>query len=295
MALRPFSFTASVLPLFLGTVLAAFAGYNITWFRFGVLVFAVVAVHAAANLLNDYYDFVRGVDQHVFPVSGAVVRGWLSGMQVRRVAFVLLVAGVGVAGGLIWVSDWKLLVLVLVGIGLALGYTREGLCLKYVGLGDPTVLLGFGILPVLAAWVLQTGAFAWFPVWWSLPPGLLAVAILHANNWRDRLHDAEKGCKTLAVRLGSRGCRLYWQGLLLMSMATVVMAVCAGRILYKGEHAPIWTLGTLVLVPEMIRMVRVDWSRHPDALAVLDARAARLHSAFTFLLSAGFLLSWWLS
>ncbi len=291
-ALRPFSFTVSVFPVVLGTVLAGYAGFDIHWLRFGVLVLAVVSVHAAANLLNDCVDYQRGVDQQVYPVSGAVVRGWLSAAQVRRVAIALLIVGGVLSLGLIWLSGVGLLLLVLVGLGFALGYTRSGWCLKYVGLGDPAILFAFGILPVMASWWAQAERFSLLALWWSIPSGLLAVAILHANNWRDCRHDAEKGCRTLAVRLGPQGCRRYWQGLMTLPTLLVAMAVLFDWLLDGGVYAPAGTLMVLLLAPALVQLIRVDWSQHPEQLAALDARVARFHTGFTFLLCLGFVLAW---
>ncbi len=293
-ALRPFSFTVSVLPLMLGTILAGYAGYDIFWWRVCLLVLAVIFFHAAANLFNDDVDYARGVDEEIHPVSGAVVRGWLSGHQVRKAAMILMCMGVGLAAMVIWLSGWVLLWMVLAGISLALGYTRSGICLKYMGLGDPAILLAFGILPVLAGWWTSAGTFSLLPVWWSIPSGLLAVAILHANNWRDRQHDATKGCRTLAVRMGPRGCRIYWQGLLLLPTLMIVGAFLLQLFLQSDEHVPLGTLGTLLLLPALLRLVWVDWSSKPDQIVELDARAARFHCGFTLLLCLGFLLDWWM-
>ncbi len=291
-ALRPFSFTASVLPIVLGSVLALEGGGGgFLWGRFLLLLAAVILLHASANLLNDYYDYLRGIDETVFPVSGAVVRGWLEGKQVQHVAIVLLLLGLGLASVLIWMTGWGLLGLVLIGVALAVGYTRRGICLKYLGLGDPAILLGFGVLPVLSAWWVQSGYLGWRPVVWSIPPGLFAVAILHANNWRDHAHDAAKGCRTLAVRLGEQGRRRYWQGLLLLGYCAIPVVVGIGHVLGRGDEAPIGALLPMLTLPAVVRMIRVDWSQSSDDLAVLDAKTAKLHSVFTLLLAAGFFLS----
>ena len=293
-ALRPFSFSVSLLPVVMGTVLAGYAGYGFFWGRFCMLLLAVVLVHAAANLLNDAFDYIRGVDRNVYPVSGAVVRGWLTAGAVKRVAYWLLGIGGGLAVLLFWLTGWGMFGLMLAGLALALGYTRSGICLKYLGLGDPAILLGFGVLPVLAGWWTQAETISRLPFLWSVPSGLLAVAIVHANNWRDRRHDAEKGCRTLAVRIGAVGCRLYWQALLLVPMLLVPGAVLWARATSIDGYAPVWTLIIFLVFPEVVQLVRVDWSRDTSAMAALDARAARFHSAFTFLLLLGFLLAWWL-
>ncbi|XP_043531527.1 ubiA prenyltransferase domain-containing protein 1 isoform X2 [Chiloscyllium plagiosum] len=62
LALRPWSFSASLTPVALGTALAykTLGQLDLTISLLAAL--AVLAVHAAGNLVNTYYDFSRGID-----------------------------------------------------------------------------------------------------------------------------------------------------------------------------------------------------------------------------------------
>src|SRR3989441_10066201 len=81
-AVRPFSFTASMTPVLVGTAVAFASGPVSVWLFVATLV-ASVAIHAGANLNNDYYDHVRGVDTvDAIGPSGVIQRGWLS-LQAR--------------------------------------------------------------------------------------------------------------------------------------------------------------------------------------------------------------------
>ena len=76
---RPFSFPASTMPVIFGTVLAfAYSDYPFHVGYFLLAFFGMVILHAAANILNDYYDFNKGLDKVANPVSGGVVRGIIS-------------------------------------------------------------------------------------------------------------------------------------------------------------------------------------------------------------------------
>jgi len=295
-ALRPFSFPASVMPVLVGAAVAWSGGSELQlWPLLGLLV-SVLSLHGAANLLNDYFDFSRGLDRHVHPVSGALVRGWLNCGQVRRAALALLACGTLAAVAVILMTGWGLAVLALIGGFLALTYTRQGLCLKYMGLGDPAILVAFGILPVLAGWWVQAGRLCWVPVWWSIPLGLLSVGILHANNWRDRANDAAHGCRTLAVRLGERGSLRYWQAMLLVTLLWVPVLVLAGWKAPQVFPSPVpWeTLLVLLCLPVFARLMHHDVSGGGGVvLQQLDACAARLHLLYSLLLLAGLLLSVW--
>ena len=292
-ALRPFSFSASVMPVLLGTGMAWSYGYPFRVSPFFLLLASVISLHAGANLLNDYFDMARGLDRQVYPVSGALVRGWLGASQVWHVALVLLGVGLLLAILVVTLSGWGLVAVALLGGLLAVSYTRKGLCLKYLGLGDPAILVAFGVLPVLAGWWVQAGDMSWVAIWWSVPSGLLAVGILHANNWRDRHSDAAHGCRTLAVRLGAAGSRLYWQGILLGALLLVPAFVLAGLFAPARFYAPVWTLLALLCVPEFAKLLVTDWPHAKNAFMQLDARMAQLHLVFTVLLCMGFLLARW--
>ena len=73
-AVRPFAYTASVLSVALGLALAYYRGAGIRWLPLAVTLVGVVLFHTAANLLNDCFDYKRGLDVEPTPVSGAVVR-----------------------------------------------------------------------------------------------------------------------------------------------------------------------------------------------------------------------------
>ncbi|MFU8779614.1 MAG: 1,4-dihydroxy-2-naphthoate octaprenyltransferase [Kiritimatiellia bacterium] len=290
-ALRPFSFSVSVLPVFFGTTLAWESGFTLRWPLVLLLVSSVLFLHAAANLLNDYYDHQRGVDREVLPVSGAIVRGWIRPQRIRLAAWIFLVSGIVAGIAVIGLHGWWIANLGAVGVLLAWGYTRKDFCLKYAGWGDLAILLAFGILPVMAGWLIHVDRITWQPIWWSIPAGLLGVAILHANNWRDISRDAANGCYTLAVRIGTRGSRRYWQCLLIGVLGFVVVSLVGVHWMGVPLRAPVWTLLALATFPAIAQLVRTDWALHPDAMASLDARAARLHLLFMTLLCLGFIIA----
>ena len=78
-AVRPWSFPASTMPVAFGTALAVVVGgARFSPVKFLWALATMVVLHAAANTLSDVFDFRRGLDREVTPVSGAVVRGWLT-------------------------------------------------------------------------------------------------------------------------------------------------------------------------------------------------------------------------
>lgn len=289
-AVRPFAYSASVSAVLLGTAIAFYEGIAIDWIRFVFTLAGVICFHTAANLLNDRYDFERGLDREVLPMSGAVVRRWLTPVQVSRAAAVLLILGMLIGLFLFRQTGWPVLVLGLAGTLLVLGYTRSGVCLKYAALGDLTIFISFGLLPVFGAFWVQAQRFSLMPVLWSIPLAAYTVAILHANNWHDRQTDPEKGCRTVASVLGEKGSAVYYQFLVLGPHAWIVIAVTAGFVFRPFQTGPYSLVLCLLVLPRAIHLSRINRSSQPASFQMLDGLTARMQTGFGSLLTAAFLI-----
>jgi 1,4-dihydroxy-2-naphthoate octaprenyltransferase len=288
-AVRPFAYSASVIPVVLGAVLAWHNGHPFLWGRFALTLAGMLCFHTAANLLNDCFDYRRGLDVQVNPGSGAVVRGLLTSGQVKRAAWLCLGLGSLIGLTLVWLAGWMVLWLGLAGMVLVLGYTRSGLCFKYVGLGDAAIFTAFGLLPVLGTYWVQAEAFAWQPVLWAIPLVAYTIGILHANNWRDIESDAAKDCRTPAVRLGYRASRAYYRLLVLGPFALVIAYIIGKRFIALPIDAPLSALAVLLALPMALKLAMPDWRKLPEAFAVLDARNAQLQMVFGTLLILAFI------
>ena len=176
----------------------------------------VLSFHAAANLFNTYYDFKSGVDCKSSSDDRGLVDGTLQPSSVLASAFGLLGLGVASASYLSYNIGFPLFYIVAPAVSLCYFYTADPFSLKRYALGDITIFLMFG--PLLMAGVnlavigsqldgmstpstvlsaLDSDVLAY-----SVPVGLLTVAILHANNTRDIDADRKAGISTLAMYLG---------------------------------------------------------------------------------------------
>ena len=290
-AVRPFAFTGSALAVALGAALAFYDGAAIGWGSLLLTLLGVVLFQSGANLLNDCFDHRRGVDTEAMPTSGAVVRGWLTGQEALRAGWLCLALGAACGLVLTALAGWPVLALGVVGTALAAGYTTAGFSLKYAGLGDLSVFLAFGMLPVFGAYWVQARAWAWHPLLWSLPIVSLTVGILHANNWRDLVTDPARRCRTVANLLGERGAERYYRFLVLAPYALVLSYVAAGRAGGLALPAPWTVLAVLVSLPLAGRLLRVNRMRDPKRLAMLDGLTAQLHLVFSLLLAAAFVVA----
>lgn len=291
-AARPWAFPASTMPVIFGTVLAVVIGGA----RFSPLLFlwalaTMVVYHAAANMLSDVYDFRHGLDRDVTPVSGAIVRGWLTDRQVFRGAALLF--GLATISGLLiaWVAGRSLLVIGAVGLAVGVFYT----VLKAHSLGDLAVFLDFGLLGGAGAWVVQIGSFSWLPVLWTVPMAMLVIAILHANNWRDTASDGQRHVKTVAGLLGDKGSMVYYGCLIFGPFVIDLAFIALPRIIGGRLHPMPWTfLLVLLALPNALnlwgRAVRRASPRQPMDFVILDGATANHNLVFGLLSTAAVIL-----
>jgi 1,4-dihydroxy-2-naphthoate polyprenyltransferase len=284
---RPFSFTASTVPVVAAGALAAMDG-RFSWPLFLAALVAAVLLHIGTNVTNEIYDVRKGIDDITSPrASHALLKGRLS----EREAFVL--AGVAFAGaaaigvGLVVARGWPVVVLGLLGLAGGFGYTAPPLQYKFHALGLPLVFLLMGPLMVVGAYYVIAGAFSWQALVVSLPVGLLVAAILHGNEWRDLSEDARAGISTLSIRAGRRVAHLLYVSLVVGAYLALAMAVAVGAL-------PPSSLLAMLSLPLLVRAIRASElgaGGQQRAIAMIDLETAQLHAAFGFLLAAGLFLA----
>ncbi|MCK5147015.1 1,4-dihydroxy-2-naphthoate octaprenyltransferase [bacterium] len=290
---RAFAYPASLSAVLLGQSIAIYQGNIIMWDRFLASLVGVLLFHTAANLLNDSHDFNRGLDSMVLPISGGVVRGWITPVKARNIAFVCLALGIVIGLRLFMIAGWPVLALGIIGFFIALGYTGKKYCLKYAALGDIAIFLAFGFLPVFGSYFVQAGHFDWTPVIWTLPMVSLTVGILHANNWRDIDTDSKKGCRTMAGILGDRRSADYYALLMLGPFILILTFILAGSLILPAMAAPLTVLVTLPVFIRARQLVKIGKARS-EGFIMLDGLTAQMQLLFGILLAMGFILGRWI-
>jgi 1,4-dihydroxy-2-naphthoate octaprenyltransferase len=214
------------MPVVFGTVLAfVYGDVALNPWYFLLAFFAMVFLHAGANVLNDIIDFNKGLDKVPAPVSGGVVRRLISIPEAKRASILLFTTGTAMGLLLAYLTSPWLLLIGIPGLFIGIFYSIGGkIALKYHALGDLAVFLNFGILGALGAWYVQTGTFSWIPVVWAIPMSMLVIGILHANNWRDIKSDREGHINTIASMLGDKASLRYY-GYLIFGPFFVVLAL----------------------------------------------------------------------
>jgi 1,4-dihydroxy-2-naphthoate octaprenyltransferase len=295
LALRPFSFTASIVPAVYGGLIAfALRGhYGIPDFRFDGISFCVtivgcVAVHSASNLVNDFFDHRSGVDQpDNFGAVNVLVRRLMSPVQVsiEAAAAFALAAACGLylalqAGS----AQWPLVALIVFGALSAYFYTAPPFVFKNRGFGDLQVMLSFALAMVFGAFYVQAHTLSWVPVIDALPIGLLVVDILHINNLRDLATDRAAGISTIAIALGEAGAKR-------LHHAYVTAAYAVTLVLVAFSLLSPWTLIVFASVPAALKLSRaVQALNAPDIDPMIVVKTARFHALFGALLILGLLV-----
>lgn len=248
LATRPKFYTASVLPVLVGTAWAASAGHAFDGVLLALALFATVLAHAATNVYNDVGDDANGTDPQntgrIYPYTGGsrfIQNGVLSRADMYRLALVL--GALALATGLVLTVLRGPGVMVLGLIGLALGafYSAPGVQLSGRGIGELSVAIGLGALPVVGAAWLQSGRVDEGVLLLATMVSVWVALILLINEVPDCAADAAAGKRTLAVRAGTGGVRAIYAALTLLATA-------AGVLLIVRDGLPTWTAVPIALL-----------------------------------------------
>ncbi|HEV7865831.1 MAG TPA: 1,4-dihydroxy-2-naphthoate polyprenyltransferase [Acidimicrobiia bacterium] len=278
---RPRTLPASVSPVLVGTAVAAAQGTVVAWRALAAMVVAL-ALQVGTNYANDYSDGRRGTDARRAGPQRLTASGLVPPALVLRAA-ALAFAVAALAGLALAVAvDLRLLVVGAACIAAGALYTGGPKPYGYSGFGELAVLVFFGFVATAGSAYVQLERLTGLALLASVPVGLLACALLVANNLRDVDTDAESKKLTLAVRLGAARTRVLYQASLVGAVAGVV-AVGATRppALVALAATP------LALVPARLVAQRRD---APGLIAALGA-TARLQLVTCALLAAGLWLS----
>lgn len=209
----------SVMPVLVG---AASVRSHAVWWRVLLALVVSVGVQVGTNYGNDYSDGIRGTDA----VRVGPTRLVAQGLATPRAVLAASLASFGIAGiaglGIAAVTSWWVVLAGAACIVAGWFYTGGSRPYGYYGFGELSVLVFFGVVAVGGSAYAAAGrvpAVAWLA---SVPVGLLAVALLVANNLRDIPTDAVTGKRTLAVRIGQRRTRLLYAGCMLAPTASAV-------------------------------------------------------------------------
>jgi 1,4-dihydroxy-2-naphthoate octaprenyltransferase len=284
---RPFSFTASIIPVAAGGALAFADGR----FNPGLFVLALlggVLLHIGTNVTNEIYDVRKGIDTITSPrASHAILKGRIG----ERAAYAFALSAFAVAAligvALIATRGWPIVALGVAGLAGGYFYTAPPFEYKFRALGLPLVFLLMGPLMTVGSYYAVSGDWSPVALVLSLPIGLLVAAILHGNEWRDIREDTRAGIVTLSSRVGREWAHYGYLGLTLGAYIVLALAVVAEAL----PPATLLAILSLPLLVVVVRAAELGASGQARAIAMIDLQTARLHAAFGALLVAGVVLA----
>ncbi|MFT4875099.1 prenyltransferase [Congregibacter sp.] len=213
-------------------------------------VLGLMLAHATNNLLNDLTDSSRGIDAGNYYRNQYGIHVLEDGLMSRKqfYGYLGLTGGAAVLIGvyLILTRGGLTLPLMLAGAFFVLFYTWP---LKYIGLGEPAVLLVWGPLLVGGSYYVSAGQWSTSAAWLGLLYGIGPTTVLFGKHIDKLEMDRDKGVRTLPVLLSQRGARRTTQILLISQYSG-----CAALVLSGREH---WVLAIVFLsVPALLRVLK---------------------------------------
>lgn len=299
MAARAYSFPASIIPVLFGSVLAVLLnpGLKFNFVNFFLCLIGCILVQVGTNLINDIFDFSKGIDKEDkelgIPHGGSMVisMGLVSIKQMKTGAFVSLLVAFLIGVYLYTQAGSWILYLSLFGLLSAIFYTAKPFALKYKALGDVQVIISFGLGMTLGAYIVQTHQFSYLPLLFSIPIGLLIDAILHSNNIRDINFDGKFGVKTLPILIGEKlSIKLFYVMVLGAYLALIIFVAL--------KMLPWFALLALITLPLALKIVKMTDGFPEEAQARFEygtkhiMMTAQLNMMFGLSLVLGLLISY---
>jgi 1,4-dihydroxy-2-naphthoate octaprenyltransferase len=285
-------FTATIVPIVLGAVIAWARGEPFHWGLFLLTLLGGLFMHAGANMINDYMDHLRGTDaanvEFVSPFTGGsrmIQNGLLTARSILIASVLSLGMGSIIGTYLASQRSWLILPMGVIGVLSAVLYVTPGFSLSAIAVGELFIGLNFGTLMTLGAYTVQTTRLSWEPIIASLPVALLIAAVLYINEFQDAVADGSVGRRHLVVRLGKRRAAWGYAAIMAATYLCIVFAVLARSVTR-------WEALGLLTVPLAWKAVQNALLHYDDSqrLAPTNAGTIQVHMLTGLLLIVGYVI-----
>lgn len=216
----------TVIMVSLGTAIGAYEGH----FHPGHFLLAMVGsllVHMTVNIINDYHDYVDGIDLNTQRTpfsggSGVLPMNLLKPKQAFWFGTLCLLMAMVIGFYFVMVKGWALFPLLLLAGFSAYFYN---VYLSKWFMGEIFAGLSFGPLLVLGSYYVQTGKYSWETFIASLAPGILTSNLLFLNEFPDWEADRIGGRRHLVISLGKKDASYLFVALLTASYLCIIAGV----------------------------------------------------------------------
>ncbi len=223
---------AVLIMTFISAAIAGLLALLVGKFEFApwlLLVIGLVLAHATNNLLNDFTDYVRGVDKDNYYRAQYGPQPLEHGLMTKRqlLTYAVITGVLALACGVILAAWRGPLTLLLLGLGafFVLFYTWP---LKYIGLGEIAVLTVWGPLMIGGGYFVITGEWNWTVVLAGFPYAVGVTTVIFGKHIDKHDDDKAKGIHTLPVIIGERPARYIGIGMMVLMYVLVVCLFLTG-------------------------------------------------------------------
>ena len=238
LASRPKFLTASAAPILVGSTLGFAISGTFDWPLFLLALFAIMFLHAGANIANDYFDHLSRndwINKNPTPFSGGsrfIQQGLLSPKATLLTSLLCLTIATFL-GFIILLITQSVFILVLGLVGLLGGffYTAPPIKLGYRGIGEIVIALLFGIFPVYGSYFLQTGSVDIIPLASAYIIAVWIFLVILINEFPDLETDSTVNKKNLIVLFGVRPGSWIYKSAITSTFVVAVASAFISRIM----------------------------------------------------------------
>lgn len=247
-----------LLPVLLGSSIAWHDYHRITWWSFLFCLAGIFFAHLGADAANDYFDYKKGVDRFAYDNlpeirgsgvcgSGVLTTGRLSITEASVVIVVFFAIALASCVILTITSGWFVLFLAVMGFLLGFFYCAPPISLSYLGhaIGEFSVFLAFGPLPVMGSYYVQTGSVTWEVFFASLPTAFLTTAVVFNQHFSHVEADRAWNKLTPVVIWGEKKMRIVSRWILASAYISIIIAVTI-------QALPVYSLVALLVAPMIL-------------------------------------------
>jgi 1,4-dihydroxy-2-naphthoate octaprenyltransferase len=242
----------------LSSIIAVATGLSIAFWKYkdidlfyASMTFAgVICLHASIDLLNDYWDYKRGIDTITRRTkfsggTGVLPQNLLKPKNVYCAGVILLLIGSLVGAYFALVRGIIILAFVGFAVLAVYFYTTN---IVNMGLGETFVAIK-GTLIVVGSYYIQTSSIGIVSVYAGIIIGILSATVLFINSFPDYEADRLGGRKTLVILLGKKRAARIFPGIILCTYSLIIAGAFVG-------YLKIYSLVSLVSLPFAIIAIR---------------------------------------
>lgn len=234
LAIRPKTLFASLAPVILGLAVAFYETGKLNLLIALLTALCALFLQIASNLANDYLDAKHGVDnEDRLGPTRVTSSGLIEHTKVKKALIAALFLSLLLGIYLMFTGGIVIVVIGLLSLYFAYGYTGGPFPLSYNGLGEVAAFIFYGIFAVFGTSYLQTGEFTQLSLISGIGPGFISACILAVNNLRDIKSDTDAKKRTIAVRFGEIFQRRLCLVLILLSLLSVIPLILSYHLWYS--------------------------------------------------------------